>query len=102
MVLLAKAVEATHCLDVWEHSEGWTVRMDASHGGTKEHTAPTLADALLALLRDLGIDDPWPSEERIDAAWQALNESEDNLAFLDGMRDHDDREAVIALLERGS
>ena len=60
---------------------------------------PTLADALYALLVDLGVTPPErPSAEQVDAAWQDLMEAEDFDEFLDGMRDYPDRLAVLALL----
>ena len=62
----------------------------------------TLADALYALLVDLGVTPPErPSAEQVDAAWQDLMEAEDFDEFLDGMRDYPDRLALLALLERG-
>ena len=64
---------------------------------------PTLADALAALLADLGAEVPErPTAERRDEVWQHLNEAEHNGEFLDGMRDYPDRLAVLALLEEGS
>ena len=63
----------------------------------------SLADALAALLRDLGVEVPErPTAERRDEVWQHLNEAEHNGEFLDGMRDYPDRLAVLALLEEGT
>lgn len=94
--LLGMAVEATHCLDVWEHSAGWTARFEASYGDAKGRTAHAFSDALAALLTDLGVEVPEPASVAGAADWEEGNVLDERVE-VDAIRSLYARDRLTAL-----